>query len=447
MRDHCTSSAAAMNLVKERLAQKLEENKDKISTLKLKAAASLENVKGTLEDKVKNVDVQKLKEQVDSVREKSLTTAKSSFSNLSALLAQGSDMSNQDHMPGSADSAVSSESDGAVAEGERLMGGGSGGGGACGGMGGADKVRAGLGALGSKLAAVGSSTLDSLEVGKAKLNHSLDTARQASAKTLDRSLDTARQAGAKSADAARSVAAAGSSGVDKLKSLKSEAAGRCDDAIGVVRAASSGVQLPGGLGLGGARATKPPATCAGRLLALCCSCLPTLTYKQRLYGAGGCFVLGLLLSLLSLGSLVQLFLGNPLPFASKYTLGNLLSLGSAAFLVGPARQARTMFAPSRRLATIAYLGSMAGTLACVFVLRMGLLALLCILLQSLALGWYTLSYIPYGQAAAKRILRRLLKRAGFSGSLLPIELPSSTSSPSSLSAASAMQPAEEGNAV
>ena len=37
-----------MNLVKERLAQKLEENKDKISTLKLKAAASLENVKGTL---------------------------------------------------------------------------------------------------------------------------------------------------------------------------------------------------------------------------------------------------------------------------------------------------------------------------------------------------------------------------------------------------------------
>ena len=40
-------------------------------------------------------------------------------------------------------------------------------------------------------------------MGKAKLNHSLDTARQASAKTLDRSLDTARQAGAKSADAAR----------------------------------------------------------------------------------------------------------------------------------------------------------------------------------------------------------------------------------------------------
>ena len=60
----------------ERLAQKLEENKDKISTLKLKAAASLENVKGTLEDKVKNADVQKLKEQVDSVREKSLTTGK-----------------------------------------------------------------------------------------------------------------------------------------------------------------------------------------------------------------------------------------------------------------------------------------------------------------------------------------------------------------------------------
>ena len=39
-----------------------------------------------------------------------------------------------------------------------------------------------------------------------------------------------------------------------------------------------------------------------------------------------------------------------------------------------------------------------------------------------ALIWYLLSYIPYGQAAAKRITRRLLKRAGIEvPSLLAVE--------------------------
>jgi uncharacterized membrane protein YgcG len=95
-----------------------------------------------------------------------------------------------------------------------------------------------------------------------------------------------------------------------------------------------------------------------------------------------------------------------------------------------------MFAASRRSASLAYLGSIVCTLVCVFVLHLGLLALLSILVQSLALGWYTLSYIPYGQAAAKRILRRLLKRAGLSTSLLDAAVSSSSSSSSSLSASS-----------
>ena len=48
-----------------------------------------------------------------------------------------------------------------------------------------DKVRAGLGALGSKLAAVGSSTLDSLEVGKAKLSQPGRSGSSAQAKHCD----------------------------------------------------------------------------------------------------------------------------------------------------------------------------------------------------------------------------------------------------------------------
>ena len=52
------------------------------------------------------------------------------------------------------------------------------------------------------------------------------------------------------------------------------------------------------------------------------------------------------------GHVHQLLLGNPMPFALKYTLGNLLSLGASSFLVGPARQVRSPapslpFAPLR----------------------------------------------------------------------------------------------------
>lgn len=53
-----------------------------------------------------------------------------------------------------------------------------------------------------------------------------------------------------------------------------------------------------------------------------------------------------------------------------------------------------------------------GTLLSVFVLKVALLCLLFILLQFMALAWYMLSYIPYGQAAASRIVRRIAKRAG-----------------------------------
>ena len=108
---------------------------------------------------------------------------------------------------------------------------------------------------------------------------------------------------------------------------------------------------------------------------------------------------GLLLSLSSLLSFTQLMLGNPLPFAFKYTAGNLLSLGATGFLVGPARQARGMLAPSRRVASLVYGASLVSTLLSTLLLRRASLSLLFILLQMLALTWYTLSYVPYGQVS------------------------------------------------
>ena len=143
-----------------------------------------------------------------------------------------------------------------------------------------------------------------------------------------------------------------------------------------------------------------------------CKCCPPLTFKQRVTGAFVCLAIGAILSLGSLTSIAKLLLGNPLPFAFKYTLGNLLSLGATSFIVGPARQCRDMLAPQRRLASLTYFATLIGTLLSVFVLRSGLHSLLFIVLQFLALTWYLLSYIPYGQTAAKSCVRRLLRRAG-----------------------------------
>ena len=176
-------------------------------------------------------------------------------------------------------------------------------------------------------------------------------------------LGEARTIGAKGVG---TVATAASSGKQAFKSAAADARGRCGEAIGAA-AAMGGAALPLGQ-------TQKEPEALDRL----CACCPPLTFKQRVVGCFACLVLGAVLSLGSLGSTVQarvrsnsppsapapapalhprptlatysphprylfappsqLFLGNPTPFAFKYTLGNLLSLGSTTFLVGPKRQ-------------------------------------------------------------------------------------------------------------
>jgi hypothetical protein len=52
-------------------------------------------------------------------------------------------------------------------------------------------------------------------------------------------------------------------------------------------------------------------------------------------GFAGCVISGLFLNLFSMVRLTELMLGNPKPFAVCFTLGNMLSMGSMLFLVGP----------------------------------------------------------------------------------------------------------------
>ena len=146
---------------------------------------------------------------------------------------------------------------------------------------------------------------------------------------------------------------------------------------------------------------------AGKILTKDSMC-PSLTVKQRIYGFIGCFAFGLLLSILSIGGIFGAFM-DPLKFSLTYSLGNLCSLGSTFFLIGPERQLKRMFKQTRYIASIIFLSSLIGTL--VFAIWFfdkevwwhKLFLLLLIFLQFCSLFWYTLSYIPFGRKIFKKI--------------------------------------------
>ncbi|GJJ75668.1 hypothetical protein EMPS_08026 [Entomortierella parvispora] len=126
-----------------------------------------------------------------------------------------------------------------------------------------------------------------------------------------------------------------------------------------------------------------------------------LNRTQRLYGFGICFVVGFVISILSTLALTT---GMAALFAVFFTLGNLISLLSTTFLIGPGKQLRTMFAPVRMVASIVYLGLIVLTLVMAFVVGSSIICLILCLIQFLALFWYSASYIPYGRAAIKKVV-------------------------------------------
>ncbi|CAL9019670.1 unnamed protein product [Prunus brigantina] len=109
----------------------------------------------------------------------------------------------------------------------------------------------------------------------------------------------------------------------------------------------------------------------------------TLSTKQRFYGFAICLAAGLTCTLLSM-----LVFFHPIKFGITFTLGNLLSLGSTAFLIGPKRQVTMMLDPVRIYATAIYLASIIIALFCALYVHNKLLTLLAILLEFGALIWY-----------------------------------------------------------
>ena len=110
-----------------------------------------------------------------------------------------------------------------------------------------------------------------------------------------------------------------------------------------------------------------------------------LTWEQRFWGFVICIGVGTVFGIMSV---IFLFLLALTSFALFYTFANILYLSSTFFLVGPKSQWEKMADDGR------YVASMILTIIVAVVLQSGILALLCVIVQSAALLWYTLSYIP-----------------------------------------------------
>ncbi|KAI9319095.1 Got1/Sft2-like family-domain-containing protein [Dichotomocladium elegans] len=124
-----------------------------------------------------------------------------------------------------------------------------------------------------------------------------------------------------------------------------------------------------------------------------------LDRMQRMYAFGACFVVGMVISILSTLCLITV---NVTLFAILYSIGNVVSLLSMTFIVGIPKLAKTMFAPVRFWATTIYLVLLVLTLALSIWLKSFPLSIVLVIAQFCALVWYAASYIPYGRELIRR---------------------------------------------
>lgn len=125
----------------------------------------------------------------------------------------------------------------------------------------------------------------------------------------------------------------------------------------------------------------------------------TLSTKQRLYGFAICLAAGITCTILSM-----LVFFKPIKFGITFSFGNLLALGSTAFLIGPKRQVAMMLDPVRIYATAIYIASIIIALFAAVYVRNKLLTFLGIVLEFGALIWYSLSYIPFARSMVSKIM-------------------------------------------
>ncbi|XP_059667225.1 uncharacterized protein LOC132312751 [Cornus florida] len=130
--------------------------------------------------------------------------------------------------------------------------------------------------------------------------------------------------------------------------------------------------------------------------------LCSLSPMQRMYAFAACMIAGLVCMFLSL-----IVFAKPIKFAVLFTFGNVLAVGSTAFLIGPGQQIRMMFDPVRVYATAIYVGCVVVALICALLIHSKILTILAIICEICALLWYSLSYIPFARGMVSNLMIRL----------------------------------------
>ncbi|GAA5872706.1 hypothetical protein JCM3774_005035 [Rhodotorula dairenensis] len=125
-----------------------------------------------------------------------------------------------------------------------------------------------------------------------------------------------------------------------------------------------------------------------------------LTRTQRLYGFGICLVTGFALSLIGA---IFFILGQITLFALLYTLGVVCSLVGTGFLLGFWKQCKMMMDPVRIYAAGIFLLCIALTFVFAFAIPIDVLVIVFAVATYLSYAWYSLSYIPYARALAKKL--------------------------------------------
>eukprot|EP00588_Corethron_pennatum_P013588 CAMPEP_0194265820 /NCGR_PEP_ID=MMETSP0169-20130528/935_1 /TAXON_ID=218684 /ORGANISM="Corethron pennatum, Strain L29A3" /LENGTH=276 /DNA_ID=CAMNT_0039006371 /DNA_START=90 /DNA_END=920 /DNA_ORIENTATION=+ len=149
-----------------------------------------------------------------------------------------------------------------------------------------------------------------------------------------------------------------------------------------------------------------PSTCVSK----CADLFPALSYEARVLGCLFCVVAGWAISFGSFVRIAEALVGKPFPLVFSVSFGNILGLCGSCFLSGPTVQAQRMFDPTRKMATLVYIGSMALTIAAMIALHRapGILEapvlIILLLLQCAAVTWYCLSYIPFARRMVQRCI-------------------------------------------
>mmetsp|Transcript_7416 Transcript_7416/g.14698 ORF Transcript_7416/g.14698 Transcript_7416/m.14698 type:complete len:212 (+) Transcript_7416:322-957(+) len=131
-----------------------------------------------------------------------------------------------------------------------------------------------------------------------------------------------------------------------------------------------------------------------------------LSYETRLYGFVICFCIGTFMSISST-FFVPSIVFKPEKFALPYTMGNLLSLGSSMFFVGPTRFCTTLFNETRRVAAILYVSTLVLTFVFAVYLQIGIICLVLVIIQFSSYLWLMASYIPYGRQMLHGFAKRV----------------------------------------